>query len=345
MSGAATAGRRLIQHDIDWSPVAGAVLWMPERYREPTLDEATALRILRCTPRSFAALRDLGLEPGGEPGDPRYDANDIRNAALYSRSGRTEVETALGAILSFLRGSEAELFGERRWAWEMTPAPPAGGDTRDCWVSPPVPEAFGGTAGPSGTGTGTGTIPAVRDGDRVLVPDGETLRGSMTTRGRPASVADQPIRAITAEILDSGVRWHHLSAGLKTDARAAFARGVGNCDTLSTILAERLAGAGYAPRTCRGWIIGITEVPHSWVEVTDGDGQIKVIDPSLLLLARHSSLGSPDFAPRALGAALSKIAPTRCPLAEPIGRDADGARREVRFACRPAAVAAAARDR
>jgi hypothetical protein len=341
MSAAVTAGRRLIQHDIDWSPVAGAVLWMPEQYREPTLDEATALRILRCTPRSFAALRDLGLEPGGEPGDPRYDANDIRNAALYSRSGRTEVETALGAILSFLRGSAAELFGERRWAWEMTPAAPQAGGPPGCLVSPLTPEAFGGTAGPAAAGQD----PAGPAGDRVLVPEGETLRGSMTTRGRPASVADPAIRATTAEILDSGVRWHHLSAGLKTDAHAAFARGVGNCDTLSTVLAERLAAAGYAPRTFRGWIIGITEVPHSWVEVTDGDGEVKVIDPSLLLLARHSSLGSEDFAPRALGAALSRIAPTRCPLAEPIGHGLDGARRDVRFACRPAAVAAAARDR
>jgi hypothetical protein len=91
------------QHDIDWNPIAGAVVWMPAEHRQATVDQATAMRILGCTPGSFGSLRALGLDADGTPQHPLFDANDIRNAALYSRSGRTEVEKAMGAVLSFLR--------------------------------------------------------------------------------------------------------------------------------------------------------------------------------------------------------------------------------------------------
>jgi hypothetical protein len=157
----------------------------------------------------------------------------------------------------------------------------------------------------------------------------------MVTRGRPDTVVNPIIRAITDEFLTSGVRWHYLSAGLKSDAEAAFTLGVGNCDTLSAVLAGWLTEADFDARVYRGWIIGITEVPHSWIEVVDDDQRAKVIDPSLLLLSRHSNLGAPDFAQKAFGAALSRIAPTRCQLEEPIGVTATGAPCDVRFSCRP----------
>lgn len=314
-------------HDIDWHPVAGAVVWTPAALRQPTLDEATALRILRCTPRSFAALRDLGLTPADTAAGLRYDANDIRNAALYSLSGRTEVEMAMRAVLSFLRGSDRDLFGERRWTYQMVP-----GDGGDCLVHPVMPESFGGQT----TGMWIGDRVPAADGPRMRVPSGMPLRGAFVSRGAPAPVRSALIRTLTEDLVGSGVRWHYLPQGAKRDAHAAFERGVGNCDTLSAVLAERLAGAGYEAVIYRGWIVGITEVPHSWIEVVDEDGQIKIVDPSLLVLAAHSSLGAPGFAAKALGARLSRIAPTRCPLAEPIGIDADThASRDIRFTCRP----------
>jgi len=67
----------------------------------------------------------------------------------------------------------------------------------------------------------------------------------------------------------------------------------------------------------------------------DADGRTKVVDPSLLVLASHSGLGSPDFVRKAFGAPLSRVAPTRCPLTESIGVDQDGVPCEVRFSCRP----------
>ncbi len=172
-------------HDIDWRPVAGAVVWTPAAYRQPTLDEATAMRILRCTARSFAALRDFGLTPAETTAGPRYDASDVRNAALYSLSGQTEVEVAMGAVLSFLRGSDQDLFGERRWTYQMVP-----GDGGDCLVCPVTPEPFGGQA--SGMWVGDG-VPAA-DGPRVRVPAGMPLRGEFVSRGGPAPVRSARIR-------------------------------------------------------------------------------------------------------------------------------------------------------
>lgn len=330
------------QHDIDWSPIAGAVVWMPAEHRRATLDQSTAMRMLGCTPLSFASLRALGLAADGTPHHPLFDANDIRNAALYSRSGRTEVERAMGAILSFLRGSDRELFGERRWSYEMVGMVPedvssmgtsehAGTwESAACLLHPLTPEVFGGDLGALMTDVGV-PMPA---GDRVSVPLGVSLRGSMVTRGRPDTVVNPMIRAIADEFLASGVRWHYLSAGLKSDAQAAFALGVGNCDTLSAVLAGWLTEADFDARVYRGWIIGITEVPHSWIEVVDDDQRVKVIDPSLLLLGTHSSFGSPDFSQKAFGAVLSRIVPTRCQLGEPIGVIATGAPCDVRFSCR-----------
>ena len=120
---------------------------------------------------------------------------------------------------------------------------------------------------------------------------------------------------------------------------------MGNCDTLCAVLAERLTESGFAASVYRGWIIGITEVPHSWIEVNDDDRRMKVIDPSLLLLARHSSLGCPDFASKAFGATLSRIAPTRCHLDEPIGMTEARVPCEVRLSSRPGGAAPARETR
>jgi hypothetical protein len=328
--------RSFPQHDIDWGPVAGSVLWTPAEYRQPTVDEAAARKMLRCTAESFQALRSLGLEGEQTADGLMFDASDLRNAALYSLSGRTEVEMAMRPILAFLQGTDQEMFAERRWTFEMAAAEMAAAETTDraagpVLIHPPTPAAFGGTLVRQDVG---GTEAGAGDG-RVSVPYGETLRGEMVTRGGPDPIADPSIKALIDELLAAGVRWHYLAEGLKQDAYAAQARGVGNCDTMSIVLCDRLRAAGYRAQVYRGWIVGITEVPHSWVEVVDGDGRTKVIDPSLLVLASHSGLGSAEFVRKAPGATMSRIAPTRCPLSEPIGVGPDGAAVPVRFSCRP----------
>ena len=329
---------RFRRHDIDWGPVAGRVVWVPAAYRCGTLDEDTVARILRCTPGSLAALRDLGLTPEETPDGPRYDIRNVRNAALYSLSGRTEVEAAMRPALSFLRGSDRNLFGERHWGYEMSPVGAAAGPVPAAagsyLVHPLTPEVSGGRTEALTVG---GTAPD-RAGDRVVVPAGAILRGSIVTRGHPARFRNPRIRSIAEEFLSSGVRWHSLPEELKRDADAAFAAGIGNCDTLSTILGRRLMAAGFPSRIYRGWIVGLTETPHSWLEVTDDDGGVKVIDSALLLLNAYTSLGAPGFAARAFGARLSRVVPTRCPLDEPIcvaATPQGPVPGEVRFACRP----------
>lgn len=322
MSTPTGVSRTETRHDIDWSAVDGAVRWTPPQHRQGVLDEDTAMRWLRCTPASFAALRAHGLEPADTPDGPRYDGNDVRNAGLYSRSGHTEVEQALGAILSFLRGSPEEVFGPCAWAWELTAL---ADDGQPCRLHAPSPEVFGGT---------TVTGPSAGHDGRVAAVAGVAVRGELITRGTPDPVLDPEIHAVTRDVLGSGVRWHHLADGLKRDPEAAYRAGVGNCDTLSAVLADRLVAAGRPAEVLRGWIVGMTTVPHSWVEVRDADGRAKVVDPSLLLLARHSLLGSPEFERLAFGAAPSRIVPTRCTLAESVAVTEGGRPCPVRFVCR-----------
>jgi hypothetical protein len=330
--GAPDAGPRyVVLGDIDWRPVTRDVVWMPAAYRSPTLDENMVTRILRCTPASLAALRDLGLTAQETPEGLRYDLCDVRNAALYSRSNRTEVESAMRRTMSFLRGSDHGLFGERHWTYEMRL-----GTAESYLVHPLTPEVCGGRTLVLSV---DGATPR-RVGGRVAVAAGKTLRGTIVTRGRAAPIRSPYIRSVTAEFLASGVRWHYMPLALQRDASAAFAAGIGNCDTLSTILAGRLAAAGLTVSIYRGWIVGLTELRHSWLEVTDDDGQVKVVDPALLLLAAHSGLASPDFADRAFGGRLSCVAPTRCQLGEPMAITASGqVPGEVRFVCRPSRAA------
>jgi hypothetical protein len=316
------------RYDIDWGGLGGRVVWQPAEHRQATVGEPTAMRILRCTPESFARLREHGLEATATADGPAYDASDIRNAALYSGSGRTEIETAMGAILSFLRDPDEDLFGKRGWTYQMI-----GRDTPDrCLLHPLTPDAFGGESGPLSAG---GAAP-VRVGERVMVPADVPLHADIVTRGRADPVRDPAIGTLTEEFLASGVRWHQLSPGLKRDPHAAFAHGVGDCDTLTAVLLKRFTDARYEARAYRGWIVGITDTPHSWIEVTDADQRTKVVDPSLLLLARHPTLGDPGFGGRVFGAALNRIAPTRCDLAEPIGVTVAGAPCRVKFFCRRA---------
>jgi hypothetical protein len=236
------ASRPVALHDIDWAPVADSVIWVPAAYRCGTLTEDLVLRILRCTPASLTALRELGLTPQDTPEGPRYDACDIRNAALYSMSDRTEVEAAMRPILSFLRGSAEDLFAERRWTYQMRPVAEPG--TSMCLVYPLAPEVSGGVV----EALTVDGVPPRRAAGRVTVPHGSLLQGTVITRGRPGLLLNRLILSITADFLTSGVRWHYLPAGLKRDAHAAFAAGVGNCDTLSAVLADRLreraAGGG-----------------------------------------------------------------------------------------------------
>lgn len=315
------------RHAIDWRPVVRDVVWIPAAHRVPSVSAMTAMRILRCTPESFAQLVDLGLPATEGPDGPLFDANDVRNAALYSRSGVTEVEIAMRSIFGYMRSGPEALVGDLGWDFSLQVQPIEGPETEPVWVHRPAPEDFGGDLE---------TIAAELADDQVRLPVASPVGGRLRTAGVAATVRSRTVESIARDVLDSGLRWHHIPPSLEAAPAEATALGIGTCVTFSAVLEDQLRAAGYEVRTLRGWCIGAL-APHDWVEVWDDDGQIKRIDPALALLATKNGLGTPEFADFVVGSALNRVVPTRCPGRRPLVANAPaGARYDVLLTCRAA---------
>jgi hypothetical protein len=307
-----TTGLRL--HDTDWNGIADRVRWVPGPYRKGTLDQSTVIRVLRCTERSFSALRDAGLTPVETGARERFDACDVRNVALYSGSGTTEVEAAMRLVLSRVRGESAALRDERRWSYRLTLRAPVGDARGGYAVYPP----FSGTVRAGETTPPSGQLPR-RAGKRILLPDGAAIQGFIRTTDYHSELISPAISAVVNEFLDSGFRWHFVPNELKHDPYAAFRAGMGNCEMLSHVLRDWLMTEGLSAEIYRGWIAGIRAMPHCWVEVYDEDGKPKVIDPGVLTIAKHLGASGPADYRSLAGRLLAIIIPTRCTINESIG--------------------------
>ncbi len=316
------------RHDIDWRHAVDQVRWVPAEHRLATVPWATATRILRCTEASFAQLLDLGLPREEGPDGVRFDVNDLKNVALYSGSGVTEVERAMQFVLGYMQASREELTRPKRWKFTLKLESVAE-DAADRRVYRPTPEAFGGEVD---AGDWTDDLP---DPVAFRLRPGTPRVGVLTTRGRDQPIRSAEIRRIAEDLTAGGIRWHYLPKAVEDEPDEVTARGAGNCATLSHVLQRELAAAGFEAQAFHGWIVGSAEIDHGWVEVTDEDGQRKCLDPSFSVLAAHNGFGSPDFCDFVNGSTLNRVIPTRAPLHDPFVLDGD-ITATVRFSCRPA---------
>ena len=300
-------------HDIDWHGIADRVIWVPEVYRRGTLDERTVRRILRCTERSLAALRESGLTPVKGEAGTRYDACDIRNAALYSGTGATEVEAAMRPVLSRVRGRASTPLSHRHWSYHLSISAPDPATGAEYAVHPPSD----GTDAEGEVTLTNGQRPR-RSGKRILVPGGTAIRGVIRTSASSAELLSPTISGVVDKFLESGFRWHFVPAELKHDPQAASAVGMGNCEMLSLVLCDQLTAVGLAAEIYRGWVAGVRAMPHCWIEVYDIDGKPKIIDPGVLTIAKYlGPLEATDYR-SLIGTKLEVIIPTRCTLQESI---------------------------
>lgn len=306
-------------HDIDWRRGVRSVVWVPEEHRQATVSRAVALRMLRCTERSFAQLIDLGL-PSVEGADgPLFDPFDLKNASLYSGTGATEVELSMRFLLSFMKDGAAELTKPvtRAYRLQLRASRPGAADVRR--VFRPSPEAFGGELR---TWSGTGSVQARVEGDCFWMATGTDVNGVLVNCGAE-QVASAQVRSIVDDVIGSGVRWHYLPSSMVARPEEVFGLGGASCSVLCSVLERRLSEAGFVAIAYHGWINAAAAVDHGWVEVVDDDGRTKSLDPSLAMLSVANGLGTPAFAEFAIGSMSNRVMPTRAPLHRPFVVDGE----------------------
>lgn len=319
------AAPRRALHDIDWLRAVATVAWVPDAHRNPTVPVSTAMRVLRCTDRSFARLLDLGLPATPGADGPLFDAIDLKNVGLYSGSQVTEIEASMRFLLRYMRAGAEALTCPRRWHFQLRLARRAG-PAEPRRVHAPTPEVFGGELHTLDGDDGTGFV-TLRHGDEVT--------GTLTTRGADDPVRAPAIRAVFRELVDSGVRWQYLPASLEVRPLEALNLGAGNCAVLCDVLERRLVEAGFDARAYHGWMAEVPSVEHGWVEVLDEDGRTKCLDPSFALLAAVPGFEAPEFAELVAGSRLNRVVPTRARLHHPFVVDATDPGESVVFLGQP----------
>jgi hypothetical protein len=318
-------------HDIDWTEAVRRVVWIPEAYREATVDVATARRALRCTAESFEQLLDLGLPRDEGPDGPRFDAVDLKNVGLYSRSGVTDVERGMRMMLGFMQSPAEDVTQPRQWRYRLqlvSQAPPGARLIKS--VYRPAPELWGGQVDSAVASTGPQPELAT---PRFRLVQGAEIEGVVTTRGEIRPLRSPTIRTIMDDFVSSGVRWHALPEAFTADPHKPVALGAGNCAALCGVLEQLLLDAGFEARAYHGWMIAISEVDHGWVEVIDEDGEVKCLDPSFALLAMDNGFGTPAFRELMFGSVINRVVPTHARLTEPYVDD-DGSGDAVAFSSR-----------
>jgi hypothetical protein len=104
------------------------------------------------------------------------------------------------------------------------------------------------------------------------------------------------------------------------DPELLLANGVATCAAASLHLERRCRAAGFEVHTRRGWVIGMLDLVHAWLEVIDEDGRTKLLDPLFALLSDFTGAPNPDFAELCWGSTLNRLLPTAIPAGETLER-------------------------
>lgn len=250
------------------------------------IDEPSVLEILRCTPDQLAQLVDSGL--AHEEGC--YDNFDIWNLGLLSASGRTRPELEMILLARVLRSYQADWVSMRRYTVTGSVECPLG---RDCpspeWRPPALPD--------------------VRWTEEKVQTGRAEWRGEAELSGRSALVREPRVREVWNDVT-TRYRFQFTPERLASDAARTRERGVGDCEALCHVLMQDLLDLGIPTELQPGYIYGGFRMRrHSWLRITDSDGQVKVLDPSMALLA--DMFFTPDYKAFCYGSSLNRLVPVR----------------------------------
>jgi hypothetical protein len=156
----------------------------------------------------------------------------------------------------------------------------------------------------------------VRDIDGRLRLDGPgplSFSAQVATRGRIMTLKSPVLRGIVDDFLAAGYRWVRVPEQLQWDHERMMAAGVAPCISASLFLAQEFEKAGYRAFARRGWLLGILDLAHSWVEVTDDDGVVKPVDPICRWLSQYTDRPDPELAAAAIGSWINRQLPAALP--------------------------------
>lgn len=255
---------------------------IPAEHHVPDTDRATAVRLLGCDERALDGLVRSGLTVR----EDRFDSRDLFNLALHSGTGRTLPEQAFAFSLRWMRGSTEALLAPRTLSFALT----ANCACQDVELAVPRPDLYGGTA--------TDVVAAT------------AVTATIRTEGRAAPLRSPVLRWLVEEFAGLGVRWVKLPDALREDESLVTAHRVATCESASRWLARRCRAAGYAATTRIGWVVGMLDLVHAWVEVTDDDGETKVVDPVFALFAATVPGANPLLTDPAVAVRTNRLVPT-----------------------------------
>ncbi|MER5762182.1 hypothetical protein [Streptomyces sp. NPDC002082] len=306
-----------------WLDSLRDLLVIPPELRDEWVERDAALELLQCGREILDELLRAGLPHGGTPGAERFDRFDLVNLALYSGSGTSVPEKTMRYALRWMHADPEALFRPQRWNYSVALTPPAahgeGEPERTDWnLATPHPELSGGwteslSIGPEGAAT-LGEKDITASGTSGL-----TASGVLVTSGERREIVSEKLRAIVTSYGPDRFRWGRMPEELQWRKDEVLAQGYAPCISVCLELAERCREAGFEARTRRGWIMGMLDLAHSWLEVVDEDGLVKNVDPAFVILAdHHAEAPHPDIAQAFTGSLLNRLLPTEHHADEPV---------------------------
>lgn len=252
---------------------------IPREHHVADTPRAEAARILDCTEEALDAFVQNGLTVS----DDRFDSRDLFNLGLHSGTGRTLPELAFAYALRWMRSTTEELTERRtsRFSLSLTC------DCAGALFAPP-------------------RCPRVDD----LVIDARSLTATLGTEGELLPLRSPELIAIVREFAGLGLRWVKLPDALRQDENLVDSHRVASCESASRYLVRRFAEAGLSARTRIGWVIGMLDLIHAWVEVVDTDGVVKVIDPVFALFATTLPDANPVLTDPTVSLRTNRLIPT-----------------------------------
>lgn len=290
---------------------------VPDLYREADTDWTVARQLLDCDDDTLTELVRRGLPAKGDGEQTWFDQRDIFNLALHSGSGTTPPECAFRYALRWMALPTVHLISGRAWTFTVdvrcSVPSDCDGDPGSA-IAPPTPQVYGG-----GIRLLDG-IGDVVDASGRLTAQGERLhfRADIQVAGEVTEIRSPQLREIYAEFLASSLRWIKLPAALQADVDTLLPRGVATCVTSSLYLETHCRSAGLVARTRRGWVLGMLDLVHAWVEVDDIDGSTKVIDPIFGLFAAMLRESNPVLRRFDTSVRTNRLLPTALSAAQPL---------------------------
>jgi hypothetical protein len=284
-----------------WLGALEALAPTPPRYRERSVGEAEALDVLRCDRSVLEALVGAGLPVVGADGEgqPLFDFHDLINVGLYSGTGASLGEMGERVLMRFAAENPERWLGPRRWAVEVDHV--CAGDGEAAWsAARPAPEIAAGRC----------------ESWAVVGADASAtlqLAGVVEVSGRAGSVVAAPARELyrewLADIRGGRLRFQWLPGPMRLDPEEAYRRRLTDCVAAALMLERQLGGLGLEARTRKGHVLGLMSVEHAWAELRDADGEWKLLDPILAVVAHRAGTPRPEFDDFCLGSIANRVVP------------------------------------